>query len=438
MSAVVDKVDSVERVIATGHSWHGPGLFRRAIHGARRAPISTLIALLIVGVACGPLLFHRVYAVDGLRLVDLGVYRDAGRSVLIGRPLYSYLTPVPQLLPFTYPPFSAIVAVPLALLPMSVTSVIWTLGSLGVLTWLVLVGFRPFVRRFPGRYRPIVVGVLLSLMVWTEPIRDEFRFGQVGIFLAALCTLDCLLTSTRWPRGALVGLAAAIKLTPAVFIPYLWLSGRRRAAVVAMSWFVGAAVVTAIAMPQASRVFWTSAVFDSGRAGDNAGTSNQSLRSVFLRSLPGPVGSALWLASAIVVAVIGFRWARRASVSGGEIRGIAITGLLAVLLSPIAWIHHLSGFMPLMIGAVLGDGRDRKRIASAVFLTVFFTLEIPWWGQTLLGHLHHWLFVARMLQDSYTAGVLLAIFLISRIGPPVVSAVRHVGVTRIVTRIAAR
>ena len=271
-----------------GHLWHGPGMVRRALHGARRAPVATTVAFGILVVVVGPLLWHRVFAAHSLRLVDLAVYRDAGRSVLMGRPLYSYLTPVPQLLPFTYPPFSSVVAVPLAMLPFGAASIVWTLGTLAVLGWLVVVSFRPFVRRFgPGR-RPVVVAVLVSVMAWTLPIRDEFRYGQVGIFLAALCVLDCVLPKTRWPRGMLIGLAIAIKLTPAVFVPYLWLTGRRRAAVVATSWFVGATLAMAIAMPQASRVFWTSALFDSKRVGDNAGTPNQSLRSIFLRSLPVP------------------------------------------------------------------------------------------------------------------------------------------------------
>jgi alpha-1,2-mannosyltransferase len=52
-------------------------------------------------------------------MVDLGVYRTSGLSVLQGQPLYTVLTPPPQLLPFTYPPAAALFAVPLALLPWS-------------------------------------------------------------------------------------------------------------------------------------------------------------------------------------------------------------------------------------------------------------------------------------------------------------------------------
>jgi alpha-1,2-mannosyltransferase len=215
----------------------------------------------------------------------------------------------------------------------------------------------------------------------------------------------------------MVGLATAIKLTPGIFVPYLWLTGRRRAAVVASLWFIIATGGTAIAMPQASKAFWTQALLDSSRVGDNAGTPNQSLRSIFLRSLPGPVGTVLWLLCALVVAIVGFHWAREASRAGEEVRGMAIAGMLAVLLSPVAWIHHLAGFIPLMIGGVLGDGRDRRRIAYAVLLTLYFTFESPWWGQALFGELHHLRFIARILQDSFAIGALVAVWLMGRLRP---------------------
>ncbi|MDQ1485615.1 MAG: alpha,2-mannosyltransferase [Actinomycetota bacterium] len=398
------------------HLWHGPGMVRRAWHGAGRAPMGTVAAIVVLLAAVGPLVWLRVYGDFGTRLVDLEVYRDAGRSLLVGRPLYSYLTPVPQLLPFTYPPFSALLAVPLAWLPLGVANWIWTLGTLAVLGWLVLVGFRPTVRRFSERARPVAVAGLISVIAWTLPIRDEFRYGQVGIFLTALCVLDCVLPKTRWPRGMMVGFAVAVKLTPGVFIPYLWLTGRRRAAVVATLWFVGLSLATAIAMPQASKVFWTSAIFDNSRVGDNAATPNQSLRSIFLRSLPGSGGTVLWVVTAAVVAIVGYRFARTASLAGDEVRGIAIVGLLAVLLSPVAWIHHLAGWIPLVVGAMLGDGRDRRRVFYAVAATVFFLLEIPWWGRALLGQPHTWHFVDRVMQDSFALGALFAVWLLGRMG----------------------
>lgn len=398
------------------HRWHGPGMVRRALHGGRRAPLATLFAGVLLVAVVGPMLWNRVYEYTAFRLVDLDVYRSAGESLLQGRPLYQYLTPVPQLLPFTYPPFSAIVAVPLALMGEQVADWIWTLGTLAVLGWLVLVSFRPLVRTFPVPVRPLVVAAAVAAMAWTEPVRDCFYFGQVGIFLAALCVLDCALPETRWPRGMMIGFAAAIKLVPGVFIPYLWLTGRRRAAVVATAWFAGLTVASAIAMPQASKQYWTSTVFNSNRLGNNAGTSNQSIRAMFLRWLPGNAGTVLWLLCAAAIVLVGYRWARAASLWGFEVRGIAIVGLVSVLVSPVSWIHHLAGWVPLAIGVIIGDGRDRRRVLYAVLATVFFALKLPWWGSTVVGKYANWHVPGRLLQDAFAFGALVAVWLLGRMG----------------------
>ncbi|MGH8889918.1 MAG: glycosyltransferase family 87 protein [Acidothermaceae bacterium] len=396
------------------HRWHGPGMVRRAFHGGRRAPVASALALVVLAAALWPMLSARLFEHPAFRMSDLEVYRSAGESLIYGRPLYDYLTPVPQLLPFTYPPFSAIVALPLALMGSLLTNWVWTLGSLAVLGWITLVSFRPFVRRFPSKYRPFLVVGALTAMAWTLPARDCFHFGQVGIFLVALCLLDCVLPKTRWPRGILIGFAAAIKLVPGVFIPYLWLTGRRRAAVVATAWFVGFSAATAIAMPSASKKYWTGTLFESGRLGNNAGTSNQALRGMFLRWLPGHLGSVLWVVSVVVVTIFAYRWARSASNSGFEVRGVAIVGLLSVLISPVSWIHHLAGWVPLLIGVLLGDGRDWRRVGCAVLATAFFILQIPWYGSTIVAKTADWHVPGRILESGFGLAALFAVWLLGR------------------------
>ncbi len=405
---------SVARRAGRDHLWHGPGMLRRGLHGARRAPLTTALAILLVVGVVGPMLWFRLYAKADLRMVDLAVYRAAGQSLVHGRSLYGYLTPVPQLLPFTYPPFSAVVALPLAAVSPQAADWLWTLASFGVLCWIVLVAFRPFVRRFSPVSRPLVVAVLIDVIAWLLPVRDCFRFGQVGIFLAGLTLLDCVLPKTRWPRGLMLGLATAIKLVPAAFIPYLWLTGRRRAAVVATAWFVGLTAATAIVLPGASKAYWTHYVFDSSRIGNVANTSNQSLRGIAARLSPGAGGLALWVVASCIVAFFGYRWARSASLAGAEVRAVAIVGLLSVLISPVSWIHHLAGFVPIAIGAVLGTGRDVRRTAYALALTVFFMLEVPWWGGRL--NAHHWFFryPDQIVQGGFGLAALFAVWLMSQ------------------------
>ncbi len=260
-----------------------------------------------------------------------------------------------------------------------------------------------------GRYAPVAYAGLFTVCAYLFPLRDQMRFGQVDVLLVALCVADCAAVNPRWPRGALVGLATAVKLTPGVFIIYLWISGRRRAAAtaaaVAVAWTLGAFML----LPRDSLYYWTNAIFDSNRLGSNTGTSNQSLRGVLLRLfLPSAAPSALWLAALIVVGVAGFAVARRVARTGGEMAGVAVTGLLAVLLSPVAWIHHLA-WVVVVIGAVVGDGRDRRRLAAAAAIAVFYTVTLPWWGLSLLKVT--WLpkLAGRIVQSSFGLGAIALI-----------------------------
>ena len=370
--------------------WRLPGAARERLRSAAgtlaEPPWPTVVTLLAWAAAIAvvaPLVIGYLTNAPDQRLVDLDVYRTGGVSVLHGQPVYAIGTQPPQLLLFTYPPVAAIFAVPFAMLPWPAAQWVWTGFIYVPLAITVWFAFRPL-RERAGRYGPAVCAIAFAVGAYLFPMRDQMRFGQVDILLAAMCVADCAARNPRWPRGALIGLATALKLVPGVFIIYLWLSGRRRAArtavIAAVAWTAGAFLL----LPRDSLYYWTRGIFDPGRLGSNTGTSNQSLRGLLLRFfLPSHAPGLLWLAVAVVVAVFGFAAARRVAAGGHEMAGVAITGLLAVLLSPVAWIHHLV-WVVIALGAITGDGRDRKRLAAAVAVAIFFTLTIPWWGVSLL------------------------------------------------------
>jgi len=363
------------------------------------SPVAALAGVVVVAAAVSWLFAEHLFVSMSQRLVDLDVYRDAGRTVLHGGDLYTFVAHPPQLLPFTYPPFAAILAVPLAWLPFGTAGWLWTLGEVATTIAITWLAFRRLWPRF-GRWWPLAVGVLAGAMQQMLPLRDEIKFGQVDELLVLMVAVDCLYFSRRRFGGALVGLASAIKLTPAVFIVYLFVTGRRRAAAVAAGVFTAATLVAAAALPDDSRSFWTDALWHSERLRANSGTSNQSLRGMWLRVVSdGHAVTALWLASAVVVAVVGFRRASRAAAAGDELTGVALTGLLAVLLSPVAWIHHLC-WLPLLLGAIVADGRDRRRLLSAVVVYAFFVVKVPWIGAHLLADGAP-APLARVMQDGY-------------------------------------
>ena len=357
------------------------------------------------------------------RLVDLDVYRTGGLSVLRGQPLYTMLTQPPQLLPFTYPPAAALFAVPLAVLPWPAAQLAWVPFVYVPLAVVIWYAFAPLLRR-AGRLRPAAFAIVFAACAYLFPVRDEMRFGQVDLVLLALAVADCAAREPRWPRGALVGLATAIKLVPGVFIVYLWLSGRRRAALTAALVALAVTLGSWLLLPQDSVTYWTSAIFDSGRLGPNSGTSNQSLRGLLLRALPpwpptaaglpASLPGVIWVVVAAAVALAGFAAVRRLARQSRDTEAVAVTALVGVLASPVSWIHHYV-VVVLVIGAILADGRAPRRVALAAVTAAYFALTIPWWGQSLLGQGDVPALAARVVQDGFGLAALVLIGVLARL-----------------------
>jgi alpha-1,2-mannosyltransferase len=406
---------------AAGTGRQGPAWPRRAAERLGRLPwwaaVLGLLAWIAALAAVAPLVRGYLANPPDQRLVDLDVYRTGGLSVLRGQPLYAVLTQPPQLLAFTYPPAAALFAVPLALMPWPAAQLVWVPFVYGPLAVVIWYAFAPLLHRVPGpgRLRPAVFAAVFAACAYLFPLRDEMRFGQVDLVLLAMAVADCAARRPPWPRGVLVGLAAAIKLVPGVFIVYLWLSGRRRAALTAALTALACTLGAWLLLPQDSVTYWTSVIFDTGRLGSNAGTSDQSLRGLLLRVfLPGNLPLLLWAAVAAAVAVAGFALARRLARDSREMEAIAVTALAGVLASPVSWIHHYV-VVVVAIGAILADGRAPGRIVLAAGTAAYFALTIPWWGQSLLGQRDVPVLAARAVQDGFAIAALALIAVLARL-----------------------
>jgi alpha-1,2-mannosyltransferase len=321
------------------------------------------------------------------------VYRAAARAVLHGHSVFgSYVREQLRVpLPFIYPPFAAVLAAPLSWLPETPANLLWTAVTI-VLLWVVVrVCFAPVLARF-GRAAPVALVLAVGSMAALAPVEDHLRFGQVGIALMACCVVDCMTERPRWPRGALIGLATAVKLVPGIFVVYLALTGRMRAAAVAAATFAGLSLLGFVAAPSDSWSFWTDRIFEPTSPTFFA---NQSLEGILQRAI-GP-WRVLWLAAVAVTLVFGLWRAAAASLAGDELRGVAITGLVGVLVSPISWIHHLVWVIP-ALAVIVGRGSDRKRIAIAFVFAMLFVVRLPYVGND---ELHGHGFLAALLEDSY-------------------------------------
>ncbi|MEU7838540.1 glycosyltransferase 87 family protein [Nonomuraea sp. NPDC049129] len=371
------------------------------------------IAALVIAVAVAPLVQQWLTNPDDQRLVDLDVYRTGGQMILDGRAVYEFATPAPQLLPFTYPPVAAMLAVLLAKMSWETAQWVWTAGVFVSLAVVVAYSFRGVLsahREGWARYAPWLFAFLMVACTYLMPIRDQVRFGQVDILLVALCLADCVARRPWWPRGFLIGLATAVKLTPGVFLIYLLVTRQWRTFFMAAFAAALLTLLPFVVIPQDAADFWFSALFDPNRLGANAATTNQSIRGMLIRLyLPDAVTSVIWIALVAVVGWYGFRGARAAYQAKDPITAVALVGLMAVLLSPVAWIHHLA-WVVVVLGAIVGDGRDPVRVRVAVGVWLYYVLPIPWWGVAL--KVAGVPVLDKIVQDGYGLGALGLVWLL--------------------------
>lgn len=275
-----------------------------------------------------------------LLMIDLQVYAAGGEHVLRGAPLYD--GGVLLDLPFVYPPFAAVLFAPLSLLPLGLLKVLWTAAGIGLLGFVV---------HRCGRAAGLPLGIagaalLTVVATGLDPVRTTLYLGQINLVLLALVVGDMLgRPDSRW-RGVGVGLAAAVKLTPLLFVVYLLVTGRRRAAATAVGVFVAAGVLGFLLAPADSANYWLHGTFAAAdRISDVAGLSNHSLNGLLARlGLP-----ALWLPSAVVLGAATIVLAVRAHRAGQEVLALTLCGLASAALAPFAWSHHWVWVVPLMV-----------------------------------------------------------------------------------------
>ncbi|MFL6113022.1 MAG: glycosyltransferase 87 family protein [Catenulispora sp.] len=276
--------------------------------------------------------------------LDLGVYWEGGRAVWHGTHLYD-LSYTWVHLPFTYPPFSAGVFAVAAHLPLAMLAVLVAavdLLTLVVAAWIAL-GTRTWAT-VPARLGSAFA--IAAFGLWLEPVQQTLDFGQVNIVLMLLVLLDLKQDDRRWTKGIGVGLAAGFKLTPAIFIAYLLVTRRFRAAATALAMFAATIGVTWIALPSESHRYWIGRLFtDSSRVGNAAYVGDQSLHGVISRLMDGS-GDKLFLGLAALVAIGGLALAAWAHRYGDEVLAILLTAATGLLVSPISWTHHWVWIVP--------------------------------------------------------------------------------------------
>ncbi|MET0234601.1 MAG: glycosyltransferase 87 family protein [Kibdelosporangium sp.] len=286
--------------------------------------------------------------------LDLDVYRIGVTTWLAGGDLYSTLPETVHglSLPFIYPPIAAAMMVPLAAVSFPVAG-----AALTTLTIALVAVTLTIVLDSLGLSRRWLALIPLALVI--EPVLSTLDYGQINVVLMALVAADCLVPKPRWPRGMLVGLAAAVKLTPAAFLLFFLLRRDHRAMVNTAVAFASATVTGFLVAWHESIQFWTQEIFHTG---DKVGVhyvANQSILGVLTR-FDAVVLWPLLAAAVMALTVIGMRRAEPAL-------ALAVNALAMLLVSPISWSHHWV-WCVLIVPAFAKNG---MRVLSAMGVLVF-------------------------------------------------------------------
>ena len=393
-------------------TWAPPRLLAQLRDPRRVLPVTVgLLALVLTG-----LVIH-----TGGRHIDLEVYRFGVQAWLAGGDMYG---PLPETsghiaLPFIYPPFAALLMVPLAIISWSaswITLLALSVLSLGVT--LHVVARRLWPSGGPGGALSVASIVLpLALAVepgkdidfnnpalggpplGLEPVLQTIEFGQINLLLMALVALDCLVVHPRWPRGMLVGIAAAIKLTPAVFVLYFLLRrDYRSAAVAAVSGLVATAVGVVLA-PTASLTFWLHN--PAGGVGASPFFTDQTFQAVLVRmGVEGTTRTVIWLLLSGGLLLLAAPVIHRAPAP----LAMVTTAGVGLLVSPTSWSHHWVWIAPALLVAAATAWRTRSAgwtaatvVTAAVFVIAPHQQGLPRAGDSEM----HWTPLQQVIGSTY-------------------------------------
>ncbi len=369
--------------------------------------------------------------------IDIDIYQMGGQAWLDGHPLYRgevlFHTPIGLNLPFTYPPLAAILFSPFAWLHMPAASVAITLLTLALLmvsTMIVLTRLDVWETSavLPGprwlRRLWLTVLIVAPAAIWLEPIDSNFAFGQINVVLMTLVIADCFPRRTPWPRGVLLGLGIALKLTPAVFLLYLVLRRDNRAALTALASFAAATAVGFALAWGDSWEYWTRTVHHTDRIGAAALNTDQNIAGGLARlGLGEHERFALWVAASLLVLALTV-WAKRRVLRAGEpTLAIICVALFGLVVSPVSWSHHWVWMLPavLVTGALAWRRRNAALAAigaAGVALMAWTPIDLlpkhhettaAWWRQ-LAGMSYVWWALAAIAAAGFTV--------VARVGAP--------------------
>jgi len=368
--------------------------------GRRRSALPVTVNLAVAALY----LVHLGHGIGlGCYRIDLEVYRAGATVLLHGGDLYGRL---PRLgdgheLPFTYPPFAALSFIPLAIVGYSMAN--WLLTAVTIAC--VAASLRCFAActaaEAGARMRRLLPWALPAALL-LEPIRSTLTYGQVNVLLMALVAVDCLTRAPRWPRGIGVGIAAALKLTPGIFLLFFLLRRDLRSAGRAGLSFAACTGAGFALAPHDSLRYWTQVAYQPARIGGISFASNQSILGTLARlGLSNPARTWLWLALCLLVAALTVTGMRGALKTGQVTSALLLNAAAGLLISPISWSHHWVWAAPALLTCLSSNTKRRRPPTFAVLALLTFAIAPHWLLPSGGGRELHWSWWQQAAGDSY-------------------------------------
>lgn len=277
---------------------------RAGFYATVRAPIVQILGWLCLLGATYPQMYDKDYKLP--QHFDVYVYWYALNNWFSGNSLYDwYALPDYKMYPFTYPPFGAWALSPLTWFDYETAARLMIMAiALQTAVIVALVG-RSLGWSWGSAFA-IAPWAAILVQQCLEPFTQSVGFAQVNTAMMALVMIDVAAPPSWKGRGVASGLAAAIKLTPAIAVLIFLLRRQWRSAITMVATSLAVTLLSWVISPGESARFFFDAMWDPQRAGDAYYTSNQNLKGFVARALPENTWSIAWaitVALALVAAV---------------------------------------------------------------------------------------------------------------------------------------
>ncbi|AIG64264.1 membrane protein [Corynebacterium atypicum] len=287
--------------------------------------------------------------------IDMIIYREGVQAFFSGREVYGEPMMAGDIaLPFIYPPFGAVALAPLAPAAIShaIAGDVMIAISGGLMLACLYVVLRAVIRE---RDRPWLLP--LTAAAWPaamsiEPVVLNDDFAQINVVIMALVVFDLVPRKRVLPQGWLIGLAIAIKISPAAMLLYFLIQRRLAPILVAAGSALAATGLAAAIRWDQTKEFFLSVLVDMGSDSnfgvDSTYTSNSSLKGMVMRFSPtrdwlennGLTVNIIWAVLALATILVGAWVMVRLIARGAPTQAWLVNALIMLLISPISWSHH--------------------------------------------------------------------------------------------------